>query len=106
MQVSSIDLDERNFLAEYVAIMSSIATYLDILQGEENCFLGLILPPITMLGKVLTSLSQDIAKELRDGLLIETGERYFFAPKCFPNVTFHHSLLLDSITALILMIAS
>lgn len=87
MQVSPIDLDERNFLKEYVAVMEPIATYLDLLQGEVNCFLGLVLPSITMLNKLLNAVAVEITKDLRDGLLKKIGERYFYKfSNCFPKI--------------------
>ncbi|KAI9565224.1 hypothetical protein GHT06_009006 [Daphnia sinensis] len=40
LQVSPIEPDERNLLREYLTIMTPIAIYLDVLQGETNCYLG------------------------------------------------------------------
>ena len=61
--VSPIEQDERNLLKEYLAIMTPIAIYLDVLQGETNCFLGLVLPSIMMLKSKLTELVLDITTE-------------------------------------------
>ncbi|KZR97077.1 Uncharacterized protein APZ42_008252, partial [Daphnia magna] len=74
LQVSPIEQDERNLLREYLAIMTPIAIYLDVLQGETNCFLGLVLPSLMMLRSKLTELVLDITEELRDGILLRLEE--------------------------------
>ena len=76
LQVSPIEQNERNLLKEYLAIMTPIAIYLDVLQGETNCFLGLVLPSIMMLKSKLTDLVLDITAELLDGILEKIEERY------------------------------
>jgi hypothetical protein len=41
-----LDDEDYEILFEYVSIMKPISIYLDLLQGETNCFLGFVLPCI------------------------------------------------------------
>ena len=51
-------LDDEDYLifSEYVSIMQPISIYLDLLQGETNCFLGIVLPSILKIRSILESL--------------------------------------------------
>lgn len=78
LQVPPIEQDEHNLLREYLSLMAPIAIYLDVLQGEKNCFLGLVLPTIMMLKSKLSELVLEICASLRDGILVKLEERYTF----------------------------
>ena len=76
LQVSPIEQNERNLLKEYLAIMTPIAIYLVVLQGETKFFLGLVLPSIMMLKSKLPELVLDITAELWDRILVKLEERH------------------------------
>ena len=44
--ILQLDDEDYEILFEYVSIMKPISIYLDLLQGETNCFLGFVLPCI------------------------------------------------------------
>ncbi len=41
--IPQLDDEDYEILFEYVSIMKPISIYLDLLQGETNCFLGFVL---------------------------------------------------------------
>ncbi len=67
-QVAPIEHEERNLLIEYLAIMELVATYLDVLQGENNICLGNVLPSVVMMKTKFSSLHCSKITILRDGL--------------------------------------
>lgn len=48
---------EINFLEEYVLVLGSLATAIDILQGENQCYLGYLLPTILEVKNTLHTLT-------------------------------------------------
>lgn len=48
---------EMDFLSEYVTVMKPIAKSLDLLQGEDNCYLGYVLPTLLQIENALNSLT-------------------------------------------------
>ena len=65
---------EHRLLLEYVKVMRPICVALETLQGEPNCFLGLVLPVIVRLKTRLNSLVLPDFDEFRTAILerIET----------------------------------
>jgi len=51
---------EIDILQEYLTIMGPISTALDKLQGETNCFLGLLMPTIQQVHKKLTVIAATV----------------------------------------------
>lgn len=49
--------NEMEFLMEYVSVMEGLAKAIDILQGEDNCFLGYVLPSLIQITQSLQSLT-------------------------------------------------
>ena len=65
LQLKSISDRELHFLKEYCAIMKPLTVALDILQGEDNCYFGSLLPTLeTLKSKTL---------EVKDSLTVATG---------------------------------
>lgn len=65
LQLKCISEREHQFLREYCAVMKPLTVALDILQGEDNCFYGTLLPTLeTLMSKTL---------ELKNGLQILVG---------------------------------
>ncbi len=65
LQLKSISDRELHFLKEYCATMKPLTVALDILQGEENCYFGTLLPTLeTLMSKTL---------EVKDSLTVATG---------------------------------
>ncbi len=75
LTVAPILAEDRKILLEYLALMKPIAMYLDALQGDKNCFLGLVLPTITKIRQALQSANVTISCCLRDGLLSHLNKR-------------------------------
>ncbi|KAF7705749.1 hypothetical protein HF521_021035, partial [Silurus meridionalis] len=65
LELKCIGEREFQFLREYCAIMKPLTVALDILQGEENCYYGTLLPTIEVLMSKLL--------EIKEGLIIATG---------------------------------
>ncbi len=65
LELKCISEREFQFLREYCAIMKPLTVALDILQGEENCYYGTLLPTIEVLMSKLL--------EIKEGLIIATG---------------------------------
>ncbi len=65
LQLKSISDRELHFLKEYCATMKPLTVALDILQGDENCYFGTLLPTLeTLMSKTL---------EVKDSLTVATG---------------------------------
>ncbi|KZS18188.1 Uncharacterized protein APZ42_015711 [Daphnia magna] len=68
--IPSVSEEDLEYLFEYVAIMQPISVYLDLLQGEDNCFLGHVLPTIKKIRVKLEGLV------LEKGLLEKLDEKF------------------------------
>ena len=78
-----------SFIMEYSKVMQTMAQALDILQSEEKCYMGILLPTIVSLKKQLLKTSENLklASPLVDAYLVEpdtspissaVGRRYRF----------------------------
>lgn len=67
---------ELSFLKEYVMVMAPLAASLDILQGDQNCALGFVLPTLTVLKNKLLNMELRVTKPLRDSLLGGVDRRF------------------------------
>ena len=47
---------DNEFLKEYVIGLRTLAAAIDILQGENNCYLGYLLPTLLIMKKSLRAL--------------------------------------------------
>ena len=70
---------ELAFLKEYVMVMAPLAASLDILQGDQNCALGFVLPTLTVLKNKLLNMEIRVTKPLRDSLLAGIDRRFGYA---------------------------
>uniref|UniRef100_A0A3Q2FWN7 BED-type domain-containing protein n=1 Tax=Cyprinodon variegatus TaxID=28743 RepID=A0A3Q2FWN7_CYPVA len=65
LKLKSISYRELHFLKDYCVTMKPLTVALDILQGEENCYFGTLLPTLeTLMSKML---------EVKDSLTVATG---------------------------------
>jgi hypothetical protein len=91
---------ELEVLEEYLSIMSPLAMALDKLQGEHDCFLGLLMQTIQQVRKKLTAMSSTVEHSgtLVEGLMksvetrfphlfdyTNTSKVYAVAAVCHPN---------------------
>ena len=77
LKIPTITSNERTFLLEYLSLMSPVAMALDRLQGDINCYLGLVLPTLVKLKEMLSSLDLSPAScQVRDILLKRIDERF------------------------------
>ncbi|XP_031358213.1 uncharacterized protein LOC116181900 [Photinus pyralis] len=68
---------ELEFLSEYALVMEVLAKSIDILQGEESCCLGYLLPTLFQIKKTLNSLSHLVfCTALKDAILDGVNKRY------------------------------
>ena len=52
---------EFKFLKEYSAVLKPVSRGLDILQGEDNCFFGSLLPTLEAIIKKVVTLKSDLS---------------------------------------------
>ena len=52
---------EFKFLKEYVLVLKPLSRGLDILQGEDNCFFGTLLPTLETIIKKVIALQPDLS---------------------------------------------
>jgi hypothetical protein len=69
---------ELDVLEEYLKIMAPIATALDKLQGESNCYIGLLMPTIQQVKKKLLMVEATVEHSgpLIDGLVRSLERRF------------------------------
>jgi hypothetical protein len=69
---------ELQFISEYVQIFQPFAIGLDILQGENNCFAGILLPVLTQIQTSLKTCAQQVqlCKRLASALLQGIAARF------------------------------
>ena len=60
---------ELKFLKEYVIVLKPLSRGLDILQGEDNCFFGTLLPMLETIIKKVVALQPDLSSMRPVGLL-------------------------------------
>jgi hypothetical protein len=67
-----------HFITEYCRVMKPFAQGLDILQGENNCYMGVLLPVLATVKKKLVSLTSSlkICKPLTTALLAGIEKRF------------------------------
>jgi hypothetical protein len=53
LQVPKLKQPEIDFLSEYISVMEPLAVTLDQLQGDQNCFNGMLLPKLVQLRRQL-----------------------------------------------------
>jgi len=86
LKLTRLTKHEIEVLDEYVQIMSPIATALDKLQGEEDCFLGNLTPTIHQVHKHLLRVSSCVnhTKQLAAGLsdAVKSRFRHLFSFTC------------------------
>jgi hypothetical protein len=70
---------EFSFLKEYIMVMAPLAASLDILQGDQNCALGFVLPTLTVLKTKLLNMDLRVTKPLRDSLLAGIDHQFGYA---------------------------
>ena len=70
--------NELSFIAECVTVMQPLANALDILQGEQKCFLGVLLPTIVCLKNKLIQCKSSIkfTASLVDSILAGISNRF------------------------------
>uniref|UniRef100_T1J466 HAT C-terminal dimerisation domain-containing protein n=1 Tax=Strigamia maritima TaxID=126957 RepID=T1J466_STRMM len=69
LKVKMFSRKELDFLDEYLAIMNNIAIALDIMQGEKECFLDMLLPTILTVQNRLRAM-QNESEESEDDKLV------------------------------------
>jgi hypothetical protein len=70
---------EMEFLREFIKVLAPLSTTLDILQGETDCFFGMILPKLVLLRNRLHQLKESNLKyvgPLASALLDGIAKRY------------------------------
>lgn len=77
LQKPKLKSSELEFLEEYRNVMQSLAKGIDLLQGEENCYLGFILPILLQIRETLNSLTHLIyCESLKNAILSGLSKRY------------------------------
>ena len=83
---------EIQFLKEYIVVMAPMAASLDILQGEQQCTLGYVLPTLTVLKKKLGQTTSRHVRPLQLSLLQGLNKRFgsLFTDKSFLLAAISH----------------
>ena len=61
MEIHCFSEREIIFLKEYCAVLKPFARGLDILQGEDHCYFGTILPVLTTIIKKVNALKPNLS---------------------------------------------
>ena len=79
MELRCFSERELNFFKEYCLVLKPLARSLDILQGEDNCFYGTLLPTSETVIKKLVAVKPNLSS-MTIGLLgvIENAIRHRF----------------------------
>lgn len=94
MELRCFSERELNFLKEYCLVLKPLARSLDILQGEDNCFYGTLLPTLETVIKKLVAVKPNLSS-MTIGLpgVIEEAIRHRF------RIVFHNdSAIMAAIT--------
>ena len=88
---------EIEFLEEYVIVLRPLAAAIDILQGENNCYLGYLLPTLLIVKKSMRALingSLVHAQSLASAIILGLQQRFgiLFEMGMQPRSTFWHQL--------------
>jgi len=65
--------DDVRFLASYVNVMKPIATAMDLLQGEEDCYIGHFIPTIKGIQHKLKLLTDKSMTPLINAISLNNG---------------------------------
>ena len=60
LDVTSLLVNQVNFIKEYRRVMQPLACALDIMQGEQNMYIGYLLPTLVSLEKKLKMLKPTV----------------------------------------------
>jgi hypothetical protein len=73
LQLEILDVIDRILLNEFLLVMKPIAVYLDILQGENNNFLGCVLPCVLKIKQEIKTISSQNMQPNGFGAFIRKG---------------------------------
>jgi hypothetical protein len=78
LEVIPLSVNQVNFIKEYCCVMQPLACALDILQGEQNMYIGYLLPTLVSLKFKLKSLKPTLtyAGPLADAVLAGIDKRF------------------------------
>ena len=78
LEVPQLRENEVEFIKEYCSVMQPLAFALDMLQAENKCYIGFLLPTLTSLGSKLRALkpSVKLAGPLIDAILAALRTRF------------------------------
>lgn len=77
INVNKLKINELDFFSEYIQILEPIATAIDVLQGEKNCYLGYVLPTLYVIKTKLTEISHLKHCEIMRVTILENFEKRF-----------------------------
>ncbi len=100
LNLPPLSQQEKAFIKEYCQVMKPLAQALDILQGERDIYMGILLPTITLLQKKLqgrastADICKPLASALVEGLSIRftdqmRDKRLIMAAICLPAFKLH-----------------
>ena len=80
LKISRFNPIEIEILEEYVQVMGPVATALDKLQGEEHCYLGLLMPTVQQVHRKLLEMMSKVthSKPLVKGLVESINRRFSY----------------------------
>lgn len=78
LEVIPLSVNQVHFIKEYCCVMQPLACALDILQGEQNMYVGYLLPTLVSLESKLKSLKPTLkyAGPLADAVLAGIAKRF------------------------------
>jgi hypothetical protein len=86
LEIARFKANEKNFLEAFVQVMRPLAVALDILQGENNCYKGFVLPTLVMLKMHASEVANEsVCKPLATKICssLQTRLDYVFEDKTF-----------------------
>ena len=76
MQLSKMTEADMKFLASYVSIMKPVADTMKLLEGENDCYLGCVIPTIMGVTKKIQSTSDPTVMPLVNALIAGLKSRF------------------------------
>lgn len=79
LEITKLKTTEWNFIDEFLRVYEPLCCSIDLIQGEQNCYLGFVAPTILLLNKKIRELTNlQYCEALRESILAGLKKRYSY----------------------------